>query len=84
MLLEYFGETSNTTCHNCDVCITTRNNNKDLRQQIIDILKDTPMTIMQLAEHIDNVDDDAIATTVRNMLEYEILDMDSSMQLSVR
>ena len=84
MLLEYFGETSNTTCHNCDVCITTRNNNKDLRQQIIDILKDTPMTIMQLAEHIDNVDDDAIAATIRNMLEYEILDMDSSMQLSVR
>ena len=86
MLLRYFGEENDTPCRKCDVCITSRKKTKDtdtLQQQIVDILKNNPMTIVQLVEHLDNVAEDTIATVVRAMLEYGLLEMNDDLQLFV-
>lgn len=85
MLLRYFGEENNTPCQKCDVCITSRKKTKDtdtLQQQIVDVLKNNPMTIVQLVEHFDTIAEDTIANLVRSMLEYGLLDMNDTMQLS--
>lgn len=89
-LLHYFGETAQSDCGCCDVCLRRhkeRTSNPDAlhddeQQQIMAALADTALNIKQLAQQLPNIDRERLATIVRELLDQKKLTMDQDFRIS--
>ncbi len=58
-LLIYFNEFNYTDCGHCDVCINKRPKDyEQIRNKILDVIKDTPMSLEDLKEKMISVNDE--------------------------
>jgi ATP-dependent DNA helicase RecQ len=83
---EYFGEDTFAVCGMCDVCIEQRKADNrsaydQLREEIVNIIKNTSMTIEQLEEHIVPTDHELFADIVRELVDEGLLQYDDSWRL---
>lgn len=80
-LLHYFGEQRDHTCGICDICIET--NKRKMPQnndnQILQVLKETPLTIKQLCTQLPQIEAEQLIGSVRNMLDKGLLKMDNGL-----
>ncbi|NDV57903.1 ATP-dependent DNA helicase RecQ [Bacteroides sp. 519] len=74
MLLSYFGETNDRDCGVCDVCIEKRKSGisvsdfTNLKEKILQLLKDTPLTSTQISGKLEDSQED-ITRTLQYMLD---------------
>jgi ATP-dependent DNA helicase RecQ len=85
---EYFGEDTFSVCGLCDVCIEQRKSDNrsaydQLRAEIVNIIKNTSMTIEQLEEHIEPTDRELYADVVRELVDEGLLQYDDSWRLQL-
>ncbi len=85
-LLYYFGEKNNIRCGRCDVCIAKNRENsaETLRQNILELLNNNPMTMKTLCAKMPSLNEKAITGTVREMIDYNILACDEDMRLYIK
>ncbi len=85
-LLYYFGEKNNIRCGRCDVCIAKQKeqNAEKLRNDITEILKNNPMTVKTLCTKLPSLDESTITSTVREMIDYNLLGCDEDMRLFLK
>ena len=86
---DYFGEVSYTTCGICDVCINQRKNENlhtisELRDEVLNVLKEKPITVEQLEELIAPRDQELFIDVVREMVDEGLLVYDAVWKLGLR
>lgn len=79
MLLRYFGEKNEHNCGQCDICLSHRAVNPSsqeifdsLKEQILNALKDRPLTPKEIADSIGG-DREALTEVMRYLLDEEII-----------
>jgi ATP-dependent DNA helicase RecQ len=85
---EYFGEDTFAVCGLCDVCIEQRKTDNrsaydQLREEIVNIIKNTSMTIEQLEEQVEPTDQELFADIVRELVDEGLLQYDDSWRLQL-
>ena len=86
-LLSYFGETTTSECHICDVCMGNSHSKPNIigiQESILEQLKNEKLTVMQLSDRLPLIDKSLLANTVRKMLNKGILTMDQDLFISCR
>ena len=86
MLSEYFGDSEAVDCGICDVCLARRKRSREageLREEIASRLKESPMTIRDLAAAI-KCDPQQVIDTVRALHEEGTVTTDTSGIVSLR
>jgi ATP-dependent DNA helicase RecQ len=89
IMQDYFGEVSYTTCGICDVCINQRKNENlhtisELRDEVLNILKEKPITVEQLEELIAPRDQELFIDVVREMVDEGLLVYDAVWKLGLK
>lgn len=89
MIQDYFGEVTYRPCGICDVCIENRKSEnlhevKDLRAEIVSILKEKPLLIEQLEERIAPRDQEVFIDVVREMVDEGLLEYDTVWKLGLK
>ncbi len=86
MLLEYFGEISDTCCGICDYCIErkkAKENPEDYYNSILKILAQRPYTIQALKELIQPRHAESFIANIRHLLDFGELKYDDLNRLTV-
>ncbi len=82
VVMDYFGETSFTTCGACDVCINKKKTDsagsfRDYREQIEYLLTQRPMSVDELEESANPQDKDLFVEVVRDLVEQGVIAYDA-------
>lgn len=85
MLLRYFGEKNHHNCGQCDVCRSQElspelpsNKFEELKEQLLQLLKEGPLTPAEIAERIDN-DKEELTRVLRFLLDEGELSLENGM-----
>jgi len=89
IMQDYFGEVSYTTCGICDVCINQRKNENlhtisELRDEVLNLLREKPITVEQLEELIAPRDQELFIDVVREMVDEGLLVYDAVWKLGLK
>lgn len=89
LMLEYFGEETYNTCGKCDVCIAKKKKEniieiKELRKEVIILLKTNLYTIEQLEKRIAPADTELFIDVIREMVDDGEIEYDSVWRLSIK
>jgi len=82
VVMDYFGETSFSTCGACDVCISKKKTDnagsfKDYREQILYLVGQRPMSVDELEIAANPPDKDLFVEVVRDLVEQGMIAYDS-------
>jgi ATP-dependent DNA helicase RecQ len=89
LVQEYFGEEAEATCGKCDVCISKKKKEnlleiKELRKEVIIILKSNLYTIEQLEKRIAPSDTELFIDVIREMVDDGEIEYDSAWRLRIK
>ncbi len=89
IIQDYFGEVSYKTCGICDFCINERKSEnlhtiKELRDEVLNVLKEKPITVDQLEELIAPRDQELFIDVVREMVDEGLLVYDAVWKLQLK
>lgn len=89
IMQDYFGEVSYKTCGICDVCINQRKSEnlhtvKELRDEVLNVLKEKAITVEQLEELIAPRDQELFIDVVREMVDEGLLVYDAVWKLQLK
>lgn len=84
-LLAYFGEENSEVCNSCDVCISHKKKDiaPTLREEIIALLKSTPMRADILLAKLNNIDEKEAKTTLRQLIDEQIISINERLELFI-
>jgi ATP-dependent DNA helicase RecQ len=71
-LLSYFGEPNPAACGICDVCLQKKYTPKDIENDILNFLKDSEASSIEIQEHL-NADEKDILIHLRHLLSEDII-----------
>lgn len=86
---EYFGEETDVLCGKCDVCIDQKKKEnlheiKELKKEVLTLLKDKFYTIDQLEKRIAPADVNVFVDVIREMVDDAEIEYDSVWRLKIR
>ena len=89
VIQDYFGEVTYKTCGICDVCIEQRKSEnlhtvKELRDEVLNVLKEKALTVEQLEEFIAPRDQELFIDVIREMVDEGLLEYDSVWKLCLK
>lgn len=88
MIQDYFNEVTLDTCGVCDICIARKKSEdltavKGLREEILRILKATPMTVEELEERINPGDHELFVDVIRDLVDDGLIGHDDAWRMVV-
>jgi len=89
MIQEYFGEEVSKVCGICDVCVSNKakynDPDKDMitRQKIINLVKDSPLSIDELVEKIRDLPSGEVLSIIRQIVDMGDAAFDDAGKLSI-
>ncbi len=89
MIQEYFNEKTDNTCGKCDVCIAKKKKEnlaeiKELRKEVLTLLKSKLYTIEQLEKRIAPLDTELFIDVIREMVDDGEVEYDSVWRLKIK
>lgn len=88
MIQDYFNENTLDTCGVCDVCIARKkkenvNAVQELREEVMRILRDHPISVEELEERIAPRDHELFVDVVRDLVDDGLLQHDQTWRLNI-